>query len=128
LWTYLVERLVPGDDDFTGAVGAVVLVHMVTSGDRVDMETVARTMAEAGWKDRNGVSATARELWPTYNSLWTLAGNVGPRSAESRRDPHSFEDGTRHDPRCAAPGGRARPVTHCRPKDSVLMCTHALHK
>lgn len=86
LWTFLVERLVPADDDFTGSVGAVVLVHMVTSGDRVDMDTVARTMADAGWKDRDGVAATARELWPIYNSLWTLVGNVGPRDAESRRD------------------------------------------
>ncbi|MGL5810677.1 MAG: hypothetical protein ACRCYQ_12095 [Nocardioides sp.] len=34
LWTYLAERLVPGDDDFTGSVGAVILVHMVTAGDR----------------------------------------------------------------------------------------------
>ena len=86
LWAFLVERLVPSDDDFTGSVGAVVLVHMVTSGDRVDMEAVARTMAEAGWKDRDGLSATTRELWPIYNSLWTLVGNVGPRDAESRRD------------------------------------------
>lgn len=84
LWAFLVERLVPSDDDFTGSVGAVVLVHMVASGDRVDMTTVARTMAEAGWKDRDGLSATARELWPIYNSLWTLVGNVGPRQC----DPH----------------------------------------
>lgn len=86
LWAFLVERLVPADDDFTGSVGAVVLVHMVTSGDRVDMETVARTMAEAGWKDRDGIAATAHELWPIYNGLWTLLGNVGPRDAEGRRD------------------------------------------
>lgn len=84
LWAFLVERLVPGDDDFTGSVSAVILVHMVTLGDRVDMETVARTMAEAGWRDPDGLSATARELWPIYNSLWTLVGNVGPREC----DPH----------------------------------------
>lgn len=82
LWAFLVERLVPDDDDFTGSAGAVVLVHMVTSGHRVDMPTVARTMAEAGWKDRDGVAATADELWPIYNSLWTLLGNVGPRELE----------------------------------------------
>lgn len=86
LWTSLVERLVPSDDDFTGSVGAVILVHMATSGDRVDMGAVARTMAEAGWKDRDGLAATADELWPIYNSLWTLIGNVGPRDGESRRD------------------------------------------
>lgn len=79
LWTSLAERLVPSDDDFTGSVGAVVLVHMVTSGEKVDMEVVARTMAEAGWKDREGVAATARELWPIYNELWTQVGNIGPR-------------------------------------------------
>lgn len=84
LWSFLVERLVPADDDFTGSVGAVVLVHMVTSGDRVDMETVARTMAEAGWKDGDGIAATAHELWPIYNGLWALLGNVGPRE----REPH----------------------------------------
>lgn len=84
LWAFLVERLVSSDDDFTGSVSAVILVHMVTSGDRVDMEPVARTMTEAGWKDRDGVAATARELWPIYNSLWTLVGNVGPRE----REPH----------------------------------------
>ncbi len=82
LWAFLIERLVPADDDFTGSVGAVVLVHMVTSGDRVDMETVARTMAEAGWKDRDGIAAASRELWPIYNGLWTLLGNVGPRERE----------------------------------------------
>lgn len=86
LWTFLAERLVPDEDDFTGSVGAVILVHMATSGDRVDMQAVARTMAEAGWKDRDGVAATADELWPIYNSLWTLLGNVGPRDAEGRRD------------------------------------------
>ena len=85
LWEFLVERLVPSGDDFTGSVGVVVLVHMVTSGDRVDMETVARTMGEAGWKDRDGIAATAHELWPIYNGLWTLVGNVGPRHAEERR-------------------------------------------
>lgn len=84
LWAFLAERLVPSDDDFTGSVGAVVLVHMATSGDRVDMETVARTMAGAGWKDRDGVAATARELCPIYNELWTLAGNIGPREREPR--------------------------------------------
>lgn len=84
LWAYLSERLVPEDDDFTGSVGAVVLVHMITSGDRVDMQAVARTMAEAGWRDRNGVSATAEELWPIYNSLWTQLGNVGPRESDPR--------------------------------------------
>lgn len=86
LWAFLVERLVPADDDFTGSVRAVVLVHTVTSGHRVDvdLDTVARTMAEAGWKDRDGLSATAREFWPIYNSLWTLVGNVGPRQC----DPH----------------------------------------
>lgn len=86
LWAFLVERLVPADDDFTGSVGAVILVHMATSGDRVDMQAVARTMAEAGWKDRDGVAATADELWPIYNSLWTLLGNVGPRDVESHGD------------------------------------------
>lgn len=86
LWTLLTERLVPSDDDFTGSVGAVVLVHMVTSGDKVDMNAVARTMFEAGWKDRDGIAATARELWPIYNEVWTPAGNVGPRDAETRRD------------------------------------------
>lgn len=86
LWAFLAERLVPGDDDFTGSLGAVILVHMVTSGDRVDMKAVARTMAEAGWKDRDGVAATAEELWPIYNSLWTLLGNVGPREVEPRRN------------------------------------------
>lgn len=85
LWAFLVERLVPDDDDFTGSVGTVVLVHMVTSGDRVDLPTVARTMAEAGWKDRDGVAATADELWPIYNSLWTLLGNVGPREVAQHR-------------------------------------------
>lgn len=82
LWGFLVERLVPADDDFTGSVGAVVLVHMVTSGDRVDMESVARTMAEAGWKDRDGVAVTGDELWPIYDGLWTVLGNVGPRERE----------------------------------------------
>ncbi len=86
LWAFMVERLVPSDDDFTGSVGAVILVHMVTSGDRVDMQTVARTMAEAGWRDRDGIAATADELWPIYNSLWTLLGNVGPREPEPRRN------------------------------------------
>lgn len=84
LWAFLVERLVPSHDDFTGSVGAVVLVHMVTSGDQVDMEAVARTMAEAGWKDRDGVAATSRELWPIYNELWTLVGNIGSREREPR--------------------------------------------
>lgn len=82
LWTSLVERLVPSDDDFTGSVGAVILVHMATSGDRVDMGAVARTMAEAGWKDRDGLAAIADELWPIYNRIWTLVGNVGPRERE----------------------------------------------
>lgn len=86
LWAFLAERLVPGDDDFTGSVGAVILVHLVTSGDRVEMKAVARTMAEAGWRDRDGVGATAEELWPIYNSLWTLLGNVGPRELEPRRN------------------------------------------
>ncbi|MGH3459133.1 hypothetical protein [Aeromicrobium sp.] len=86
LWMFLVERLVPSDDDFTGSVGAAILVHMVTSGDKIDMQAVARTMAEAGWKDREGVAATADELWPIYNSLWTLLGNVGPREAEPRHN------------------------------------------
>lgn len=84
LWDFLVERVIPEDDDFTGSVGALVAVHMVTSGDRVDMTAVARTMAEAGWKDRDGVAATPRELWPIYNSLWTWLGNVGSRE----REPH----------------------------------------
>ena len=84
LWAFLVERMGQAEDEFTGSVGAVLLVHMVTSGDRVDMDTVARTMAEAGWKDRDGLSATADELWPIYNGLWTLLGNVGPRE----REPH----------------------------------------
>lgn len=79
LWAYLADRLVPGDDDFTGSVGAVILVHIATSGDRVDMGAVARTMAEAGWKDRNGVAATASELWPIYKGLWVQLGNIGPR-------------------------------------------------
>lgn len=83
LWAFLVKRLVPTDDDFTGSVGAVILVHMVTTGDRVDMETVARTMAAAGWKDRDGTAATARDLWPIYNELWSKVGNVGPRGRES---------------------------------------------
>jgi len=86
LWAFLVERLVPGDDDFTGSVGALTLVHMATSGDRVDMQAVARTMAEAGWNDQDGVAATDDELWPIYNSLWTLLGNVGRRELDSRRD------------------------------------------
>lgn len=86
LWDLLVERLVPDDDDFTGSVGAVILVHMVTSGDRVDMKAIARTMAQAGWRDRDGVAATADELWPTYNGLWTLLGNVGAREFEPRRN------------------------------------------
>lgn len=94
LWAYLAERLVPGDDDFTGSVGAVILVHMVTAGDRVDMAAVARTMAEAGWKDRQGVAATADELWPIYNGLWTLLGNVGPRELEPRRN-RRFSDAAR---------------------------------
>lgn len=79
LWAFLAERLVVGGDDFTGSVAAVVLVHMATSDDKVDMGVVARTMAEAGWKDRDGVAATARELWPTYNALWTQLGNIGHR-------------------------------------------------
>lgn len=85
LWTFLVERLVPNDDDFTGSVGSVVLVHMVDPGEDVDMQAVARTMAEAGWRDRDGVAATAAELWPIYNGLWTLLGNVGPRVADPTR-------------------------------------------
>ena len=86
LWTFLVEHSVPEGDEFTGSVGAVILVHMVTSGDRVEMATVARTMAEAGWKDRDGVAATADELWPIYNNLWTQLGNVGPQEVERRRN------------------------------------------
>ena len=84
LWAFLAERLVAGGDDFTGSVSAVVLVHMATSEDKVDMGVVARTMAEAGWKDRDGVAATAHELWPIYNALWTQLGNIGPRE----REPH----------------------------------------
>lgn len=84
LWAFLAEHLVPGHDDFTGSVGGVILVHMVTSGDRVDMATVARTIADAGWKDRDGMAATADELWPIYNSLWTQLGNIGPRELERR--------------------------------------------
>lgn len=86
LWAYLVERLVPGDDDFTGSVGAVILVHVVTAGDRVDMATVARAMAEAGWKDRDGVAATADELWPICNGLWAQLGNIGPREVDPLRN------------------------------------------
>lgn len=95
LWAFLVERLVPAVDDFTGSVGAVVLVHMVTSGDRVDMETIARTMAEAGWKDRDGTAATSRELWPIYNGLWTLLGNVGSREREPPHSNRRFSDAAR---------------------------------
>lgn len=83
LWTFLVERLVPREDDFTGSVAAVILVHMATSDDLVEMETVARTMAEAGWRDRDGIAATARELWPIYNQTWVRIGNIGPRGRES---------------------------------------------
>lgn len=86
LWSFLVERLAPGDDHFTGSVRAVILVHMATSGDRVDVAAVARTMAEAGWKDRDGVAATADDLWPIYNGLWTQLGNIGPREADSRHN------------------------------------------
>jgi hypothetical protein len=86
LWAFLAERLVPDDDDFTGSVGAVILVHMVTPGDRVEMATVARTMAEAGWKDRDGVAATADELWPIYNGLWAQLGNIGPREVDPHRN------------------------------------------
>ena len=50
------------------------------------MASVPRTMAEAGWKDRGGVAATADELWPIYNGLWTLLGNIGVREAEPRRN------------------------------------------
>ncbi len=84
LWAFLVERLVPDGDDFTGSVCAVILVHMVTSEDRVDMDVVARTMAEAGWKDRAGIAATPQEMWPIYNEIWAQVGNVGPRE----REPH----------------------------------------
>ncbi len=84
LWSFLAERLVPRDDDFSGSVSAVMLVHIVTSSDRVDLTAVARAMAEAGWKDRDGVSATAEELWPIYNAVWTQVGNVGPRVREPR--------------------------------------------
>lgn len=84
LWAFLAERLVVRGDDFTGSVAAVVLVHMATSNDKVDMGVVARTMAEAGWKDRDGTAATADELWPIYNTLWTQLGNIGPRE----REPH----------------------------------------
>lgn len=86
LWDFLVERVVPAEDDFTGSVGAVILVHMVTSGERADMAAVARTMAEAGWKDRDGEVATANELWPIYNGLWNVLGNVGAREVGPRRD------------------------------------------
>lgn len=84
LWAFLTERLVVGGDDFTGSVAAVALVHMATSEDKVDMGVVARTMAEAGWKARDGVAATAHELWPIYNTLWTQLGNIGPREREPR--------------------------------------------
>lgn len=32
------------------------------------------------------MAATADELWPIYNGLWTLLGNVGPRELEPRRN------------------------------------------
>lgn len=89
LWSHLADRLMLGLNDFHETATAVVLVHMATSGDRIDIPAVARTLTQLGWSHAGGAPIGRDDIYPVYNDLWCALGNVGaaesPDSSRSRR-------------------------------------------
>jgi len=77
LWAGLAERLIPSDSEFVEAASVIILVYMATSDGRVDMDVVARSLTQMGWALADGDQIDAGDVWPVYNELWELLGNVG---------------------------------------------------
>jgi hypothetical protein len=86
LWAHLADRLMLGLNDFEETATVVALVHMATSGDRIDIPAVARTLTQLGWTHQGGAAIGRDDVYPVYNDLWCALGNVGAvESADSWR-------------------------------------------
>ncbi|WP_092918267.1 hypothetical protein [Agrococcus baldri] len=86
LWQHLADALVSSDSPFEETTGVVMLVHAATSADDIDVDVVARTMAELGWRVDDGSSVERRDVYPVWNQLWDALGNVGAPVTRSVMD------------------------------------------
>lgn len=77
LWAHLGDRLLLEPTGFAGPATVVVMVHMATSDQRIDIQAVARTMTQLGWSHEGGAPISRDDVEPVYNDLWCALGNVG---------------------------------------------------
>ena len=84
LWAHLADRLLFTGSRFDVDASVVVLVHMATSDERLDVDAVARTLTELGWQTPDGSPVRTSDVYPVWNELWTAIGNVGPSAGSHR--------------------------------------------
>ena len=81
LWRQLADTLVLSGSDFDVHASIVVLVHMATTDERIDVDAVAKTMTALGWSHSDGTAVDGIEVYPVWNDLWTALGNSGDSAA-----------------------------------------------
>jgi hypothetical protein len=89
LWQYLADELVMLDDPYIIDASVVVLVYAASSETEIDMGGAARVLTDLGWRFRDDAAVSPWEVWPIWNDLWTVLGNVSERvEAAAEADEH----------------------------------------
>lgn len=78
LWQHLADTLVPAGEGFEVDAAILVLGHAATqTGERIELQVIARTLDELGWQHQDGSAVSQRDIWPVANEVWNAVGNVG---------------------------------------------------
>lgn len=86
LWNHLADTLAPDEQSFHADATVVVLVHMATTGGRIDVAAVAQTLTALGWSHRDGSPVSQGEVYEVWNELWDVLGNIGESEGNHRSD------------------------------------------
>ncbi len=94
LWEYLADTLAPDEQSFYADATVVVLVHMATTEDRIDVGALAETLTALGWRCQDGSPVGQQEVYEVWNELWDVLGNIG-EVEESRRSDRTISHAAR---------------------------------
>lgn len=86
LWKHLADTLAPDEQSFHADATVVVLMHMATTGGRIDIGAVAQTLTTLGWSHRDGSPVSHGEVYEVRNELWDVLGNIGESEWSHRSD------------------------------------------
>ena len=77
LWEYVADTMMLQESEFGHQASVALLVHAATTDGAIDLDAVAETLTQAGWRFDSGDPVGKFDVMALWRPLWHVLGNVG---------------------------------------------------